>query len=132
MKSYFTDFIDVNLPADNLIDYLNERINILEKENEDKEREKREILSRYPFILNDGEKLISINISSKTDDNVDFLKICKNTDKFKTIVEKLYRENTELNESNNQFYYKGNKIDNSKSLEVNDIKENAHIYLNKL
>lgn len=130
MKSSFTDFIDVKiLPADNLIDYLKERINILEKENEDKEREKREILSRYPFILNEGEKLISIHISSKTDDNVDFLTICKNTDKFKTIVEKLYRENTELNESNNQFYYKGNKIDNSKSLEDNGIKENAHIYL---
>ena len=130
MKRSFTDFIDVKiLPADSLIDYLKERINVLEKENEDKEKENKKILSRYPFILNEGEKLISLHISCKTDDNVDFLTICKNTDKFQTIVEKLYRENTELNESNNQFYYKGNKIDNSKSLEDNGIKENAHIYL---
>ena len=130
MKRSFTDFIDVKiLPSDSLIDYLKERINVLEKENEDKEKENKKILSRYPFILNEGEKLISLHISCKTDDNVDFLTICKNTDKFQTIVEKLYRENTELNESNNQFYYKGNKIDNSKSLEDNGIKENAHIYL---
>ena len=130
MKRSFTDFIDVKiLPADSLIDYLKERINVLETENEDKEKENKKILSRYPFILNEGEKLISLHISCKTDDNVDFLTICKNTDKFQTIVEKLYRENTELNESNNQFYYKGNKIDNSKSLEDNGIKENAHIYL---
>ncbi len=130
MKRSFTDFIDVKiLPADSLIDYLKERINVLEKENEDKEKENKKILSRYPFILNEGEKLISLHISCKTDDNVDFLTICKNTDKFQTIVEKLYRENTELNESNNQFYYKGNKIDNSKSLEDNGIKENENIYL---
>ena len=134
MLKAFTDFINIKeLPSESVINHLKERITNLENEKRKTDEEFREFKSRYnDLLLNKGEKLICLNIYSRDDDNIDYLIICKNTDKFKYIEKKFFKEYPEKeHDSDNVFYYKGNEIDKSKSLEDNGIKENSKILLDK-
>ena len=85
-------------------------------------------LSRFPFELAQGEKLISI-IFASTDKNVLYSIICKNTDKFGNIELQLYEAYPKYSESVNIFTLNGNKINRSKNLDENKIKNHDTIIL---
>ena len=85
-------------------------------------------LSRFPFELAQGEKLISI-IFASTDKNVLYSIICKNTDIFRNIELQLYEAHPKYSESVNIFTLNGNKINRSKNLDENKIKNHDTIIL---
>ena len=85
-------------------------------------------LSRFPFELAQGEKLISI-IFASTDKNVLYSIICKNTDIFGNIELQLYEAHPKYSESVNIFTLNGNKINRSKNLDENKIKNHDTIIL---
>ena len=85
----------------------------LEKESKDsfidtimaKDKEIRELklkLSRYPFTLEEGEKLISI-IFQSSDQSLHSSIICKNTDKFHKVEEIIYEKNPKFIDTENFF-----------------------------
>ena len=60
-------------------------------------------LSRYPFELNEGEKMMTINFISDNQKISNFSLICKNTDIFNNIEKRLYEEFQEFYGSENYF-----------------------------
>ena len=88
-------------------------------------------LSRFPFELSEGEKLISI-IFASTDQKILCSIICKNTDIFYTLELKLYQKYNELSELENYFTVNGRRVKKHKNLEFNKIKDNDVIILNTL
>ena len=87
-------------------------------------------LSRYPFELYEGEKLMSIIFVSR-DQKIHYSIICKNTDKFNQIENKLYENEdySEYSETDNIFIVNGLKVKKNKSLDENKIKDNDIIIL---
>ena len=96
-------------------------VNLLE-ELRKKENELKEIQSRYPVILLQGEKLICVILLSM-DQKIKYPLICKSTDKFTKIEELLYKEFPEYRESENIFLVNGQKVDRFQSVENNGIKD---------
>ena len=87
-------------------------------------------LSRFPFELNEGEKLMSVIFSSKEEDIL-YSIICKNTDKFSKIENIFLEKNIEYADIDYYFSHKNNnKIKRMKSLEENKIYNNDIITLN--
>ena len=86
-------------------------------------------LSYNNFKLEKGEKLISIIISS-IDEKVNHSIICKNSDKFKKIVEQFYTEFPEYIYKKHIFTFNGEIINFDKSLDDNKIKNNSIIIIN--
>ena len=103
---------------------------ILEKDAKIKELEIK--LKRYPFELNEGEKLMSINFKSFDQKIQNFSIICKNTDEFNKIERRLYDEYKEYYDTENYFTVNGIKIHKIKTLEENKIHNNDVIILNVL
>ena len=132
--------ININNEDKNIIHELSEKLKFLNKNlnnniNKEKYNElleeiriKDNIISNYPIKLSEGEKLISV-IFVSLDQKVHYSVICKNTDKFNIIENKLYEEYPEYLESENYFIVNGNKINKYKSLEFNKIKNNDIIML---
>ena len=87
-------------------------------------------LSRYPIDLLEGEKLISV-IFSSFDEKIHYSVICKNTEKFIKLEEKLYTNYPEYSETENYFTANGKPISKFKSLEQNKIKNSDVIILNQ-
>ena len=102
---------------------------IIEKDKEIKELKLK--LSRLPFTLEEGEKIISI-IFISSEQNLHFSVICKNTEKFHKIEGQLYESFPEYSENDNFFILNGRKINRYKSLEENGIKNNDIIILNEI
>ena len=102
---------------------------ILEKEKEIKIL--KEKLSRFPFELNEGEKLMSVIFTSSEQSFYQSI-ICKNTEKLNNIENRLYDIDRYKNyaETENYFMAKGNKLNKSKTLEQNRINESDIIVLN--
>ena len=92
--------------------------------------EYKEKLSRYPFELSRGEKLISIILTS-TDQKIHYSVICKNTERFIKLEEQLYNDYPEYSDSENYFVVKGNRISKFKTLDENKIKNSDIIILMK-
>ena len=92
--------------------------------------ELKEKLSRYPLELSKGEKLISV-IFTSSDQKIHCSIICKNTEKFIKLEEKLYNDYPEYSESDNYFMVNGNRISKFKTLDENKIKNSDIIILNK-
>ena len=87
-------------------------------------------LSRYPFELEEGEKLMSVIITSKEEDIV-YSVICKNTDKFSKIENIFLEKYIEYSEIEYYFTHKNeNKIKRPNSLQENRICDNDIITLN--
>ena len=103
---------------------------ILEKDHEVNELKKK--LSRFPFELNEGEKMMTINFISIDQKVNNYSIICKNTDIFNNIEKKLYDEFKEFYETENYFTVNGKKIHKLKNLDENQIKNNDVIILNKI
>jgi len=100
---------------------------IIEKDKKIKELELK--LSRLPFTLEEGEKLISI-IFISSNQEIHCSIICKNTDEFHKIEGELYKKYPEYSENENFFLLNGKKINRYKTLEENGIKNNDKIMLN--
>jgi len=96
----------------------------------EKDKELKEIKSRRPIELLPGEKLMTIIFTSE-DQNIHYALICKNTDKFSYVEQKLYEKYNEYINSENYFLFKGNKISRFKSIEENGIDNSGVIILNK-
>ena len=91
------------------------------EELKSKENEIKEIQSRYPVILSEGEKLICLIIMSK-DKKISYPIICKSNDKFSKIEEIFCENFPKFNESENIFTLDGQKINKLKNIESNNIK----------
>ena len=109
------------------INKLNESINDLTKKNLDLN----EKLSRYPFILEKNEKLISIIISS-VDHSINYSLICKNTNTINDIEKDIYKEFPEYAKKNNIFLCKGKMINKFETFESNHIKNGDILVLEKI
>ena len=95
--------------------------NIIELENEIK-------LFRKYCNFSEGEKLISIKIISGEQD-IDYPIIIKNTEKFFKIESLIYEKYPNYMETINYFLVRGNKINRSKTIEENYIKNDDIITL---
>jgi len=87
-------------------------------------------LKRYPFILEENEKLISIIISSMNQ-KINYSIICKNTFTINDLEKELYKEYPEISETENYFMYKGNIINRLKTFESYNIKNGNILVLNQ-
>ena len=103
---------------------------IIEKNKEIKELKIK--LARFPFELNEGEKLMTINFTTMDSKIRNYSIICKNTDIFNNLEKKLYEEYKTYYETDNYFYANGHRIHKLKSLEENNIHNNDVIMLNTL
>ena len=101
---------------------------IIEKDKKIRELELK--ISRFPFILEEGEVLMSI-IFISSDQNLHYSIICKNTDEFYKIESQLYKKYPEYTENENFFILNGKKINRYKTLEQNGVKNNDIIILNE-
>ena len=114
--------------------------NILNKNNEslykiiiDKDEEikiLRAKLSRFPFELNEDERLMTI-IFKTYDESLYYSIICKNTERFNIIENKLYDVYSEYSNQENFLIFNGKKINKVNTLEQNGIKNNSIITLIK-
>ena len=93
-------------------------LSIIKRDKEEIEELK---LSRFPFVLEEGENLLSIILKSK-DNTFNTSIICKNTDKFYKIEELLCEKYSKFNDTEIEFYINGNKIKKNKNLTQNKIK----------
>ena len=91
----------------------------------------KELKSRYPFELLNGEKLISV-IFTSIDQKIHYSIICKNTDIFSKIEKELYDEYPEYGEEENYFMANGKKIIKHKTLDYNKIHNSDIITLKKM
>ena len=101
---------------------------ILEKDKEINELKIK--LSRFPFELKEGEKLMTVNFISADQKVQHYSLICKNTDTFNVLEKKLYEDYKEFYETENYFTFNGKKIHKLKSLDENNIRNNDIIMLN--
>ena len=99
---------------------------IMEKDKEIKELKLK--LSRFPFVLEEGEKLMTI-IFQSSDQSMHSAIICKNTDKFSKIEGLLCEKYPKFTETENFFYLHGTKMFKNKTLEQNGIKNDDKILL---
>ena len=102
----------------------------LNMEKENKIKELKEIIKRYPFILQKHEKIMSI-IFCSFDGKINYSMICKNTDNIHKLEEKLYDEYPELSETDNNFKFKGKKLNKFQTFEKYNIKNGDVIILNQ-
>ena len=96
------------------------------------EKEVKEIklkLSRFPFDLNEGEKMLCI-IFTSWDQKIHYPIICKNTEKFNILENRLFEKFSEYKESENYFTFNGNKINKYMTIDENNIKNGDVILLN--
>ena len=119
LKQQIKDLSDSQKQKENLIKQLYQKIDELKDE-----------LSRYPSELSKGEKLISV-IFTSSDKMILYSVICKNTEQFIKLEEKLYNNYPEYSESYNIFMVKGKKINKLKTLDENKIKDSDNIILIK-
>ena len=103
---------------------------LFEKDNEIDELKTK--LSRFPFELNEREKIICVNFNVNDESIKNYSIICKNTHIFKIIENKFYEDFPEFFNSDNNFLVEGIKIDKNKSLEENNIHHNDVIIINFL
>ena len=115
-------------------DILHDRIdkaNSIISKNQKTIDELKEKLSRFPFEILQGEKLMSIIIES-SDKKMHRAIICKNTEFFCDLEKKIYQNDDKYIDVGNYFTINGKKIDETKSLDDNNIKDNDIIVLNNL
>ena len=115
--------------SNNNNDNLSKIIKLME-EIKEKDKEIKEIKSRYPFELKEGEKLMSI-IFISVDHNIHYSIICKTTDIFNYMENKLYDKYPKYRELNSFFLCGSNLINKYKSIEENKIKDCDIIILKK-
>ena len=100
-------------------------------ESKDKEiNELKQSLSRFPFQLSKEEQLMSVIFQSDNQEIHSSI-ICKNTDNFITIENKLYKEYPQYFGKEYYFTVNGKKIERHKNLDENKICNNNIIIIKK-
>ena len=122
----FNDSININ--KDKKISNLDKDITIKQLYKDIDELKNK--LSLYPFELSKGEKLMSV-IFSSLDENILCSVVCKNTEKFSKLEEKLYKDYPEYSKFDNYFMINGNRVNKKKTLDENKIKNGSVIILIK-
>ena len=89
-----------------------------------------EKLKRYPFVLEKGERIMSV-IFSSVDQKIHYSIVCKNTDKINKLEEELYSEYPQFSETDNYFICKGKVISKFHTFESNNIKNGDVIVVNQ-
>ena len=87
-------------------------------------------LNRYPFILEEGEKILSI-IFTSVNQKVNYSMICKNTDSIYKLEGELYKIFPELAETNYYFLCKGTVVNRFKNFEELKFKNGDIIIINQ-
>ena len=95
-----------------------------------KDEEIKDLRVNMPFNLKQGEKLRSV-IFISMDQKIHYSIICKNTDIFTNVENKLYDEYPEYRETENYFMVSGQKVNKYKSLKENKIVNSSIINLNQ-
>ena len=129
LKDELNKQITINKDNENIIALpkMDETIKaILEKDKEIKEL--KEKMKRFPFELNENEKLISV-IFTNSKREFYYSIICKNTDRFSAIEIKFYDKFPKYSETANYFFVNEKRIINHKTLEDNHIKDSSIIIL---
>ena len=94
----------------------------------EKIEELNEKLKRYPFILEEGERMFSIIFQSAT---INYSIICKNTDTIHKLETELYEIYPNLSETNNFYLCKGINLDKFKKLEEFHLENGDVIIVNQ-
>ena len=89
-----------------------------------------EKIKRYPFILKENEKLISIIISS-INKKINYSMICKNTFTINDLEKEIYKEYPEISGTENIFMFNGKIINREETFESNNIKNGDTLILNQ-
>ena len=105
----------------------NEIISLMKK-LEIKEDEIKKLKSIIPNDLKEGEKLLPLIFVSR-DQKIHYSIICKDTDKFNYIENKLYDIYPQYQENENYFTVNGYKINKTKTIQENKIKYSDIIML---
>ena len=126
LKQQIKDLIDSQKQKEILINSNNNKIEQLYQKIDELKDE----LSRYPLELSKGEKLISV-IFTSSDKMILYSTICKNTEKFIKLEEKLYNNYPEYSKSDNYFMVNGNIINKFNTLDENKIKDSDNIILKR-
>ena len=87
-------------------------------------------LSRYPFVLEEGEKILSV-IFRSVSQKVNYTMVCKNTDSIYKLEGELYKTFPELSETNNYFLCKGTVVNRFKKFEELKFKNGDIIIINQ-
>ena len=87
-----------------------------------------EKLSRYPFILEKGEKILSVIFASAS---ITYSIVCKNTDTIHNLEPELYEKFPELSETNNNFLWGGGAANRFKKFEELKFKNGDMILINQ-
>ena len=111
------------------ISYYNiEKMKVLLNKFKFKEKSINELKLNCELLLKSEEKILSL-IFISLDQNIHYSAICKNKDKFSKIESILYDKYPEYKNAKNYFIVNGHKIDISKNLDENNIKNNDIIIL---
>ena len=94
-----------------------------------KEKEINDIKSILPYELKKGDKLMTI-IFYSVDQKIHYSLICKNTDKFSVIEQKLFEIFPDCQEENYYFLANGIRINRFKTLEELKLKNSSIITMN--
>ena len=106
---------------------ISSKLELMEEINK-KNKEIEQIRTSFPIKINPGEKLMTV-IFVSTDQKIHYAIICKNTDKFSTLENKLYDEYPDFSENENYFLVNGNRINRHKDLDYNNIKNSDIVTL---
>ena len=88
-------------------------------------------LKRYPFSLEEGEKIMSI-IFTSVNQKLNYSLICKNTDTIHKLEAQLYKEYPKLGDAEYYFICNGTVVKKFKTLEELKIKSGDVIVLNEV
>ena len=89
-----------------------------------------EQIKRYPFILEEGEKILSV-IFTSVSQKVNYSMVCKNTDSIYKLEGELYNTFPELAQTNNYFLCKGTVVNRFKKFEELKFKNGDIIIINQ-
>ena len=89
-----------------------------------------EKINRYPFILEKGEKMLSVMFIS-VDQHVNYSMICKNTDTINKLEADLYKEYPNLSETENYFMCKGSVLNKFQQFKELNFKNGDVIVVNQ-
>ena len=89
-----------------------------------------EQIKRYPFILEEGEKILSV-IFTSVSQKVNYSMVCKNTDSIYNLEGELYKAFPEFAQTNNYFLCKGTVVNRFKKFEELKFKNGDIIIINQ-
>lgn len=102
--------------------------NMIEKDKEIKDLKIK--LARYPYQLEEGEELITVNFRSLDQQLNGYSLICKNTEYFFNIEKRIFEDKKEYIDLAIFFTVNGKKVETNLNLKENDIKNNDIIMVN--